>query len=423
MNSLNVCLLLIWAAEPGADLAPPLYQMSPRLAASIRGQSPTPSIPYTPMIPAMPGALPAPGTPVMQGIPVVPGSPTVPATPGGTTGPILSAPLPAPGNAYGAYQPSPAGAYDPFQPNVVPGPMIGGPEPAWLGPQPWQAPLSAAPLSAGPMMFGGYGSQPYRLGWLPRLDVGYIPQEDIKGAASNVEMFELDTELRFNSPMNNGWVLSTAGQFNYRAWNFGGLAGGLLGRANLYRWGFDIQMTTPEVEGWSIQFDFNPSIDTDTEHRLTSDSYNFDSYVAARYRVDPALMFVLGVQYWDRVDDIVLPIGGVVFNPNDLWEFRLLFPNTRITRYLGYFWQGQQWLYMGLDYHVEAYQIDVPGVSPRNRLQYEDWRLSVGLRSNHGSFDKYFEAAWLFKRNFEFEQALGKFNVDDGFLIRGGIRF
>ncbi len=363
----TLCLLLAFAAAPETESGSSLYEFSPKLAASIRGQSP--SGPYPPL-----------------------------------SGPVLGDPVPYAANGYDPFQPQPPMTQDPFY-------NYG--DPALMNPAPMPA----------PMFSGVNGPQPYRFGLIPRVDVGYIPESDIRDVNSGVEMFEFDSELRKNSPFGLGWVCSTAAQFNYRAWTFSGLAASPYGRLNLYRFGLDMQLFTPDVNGWSLQFGFNPSINTDLEHQLTSDAWNFDGNIAARLQYDPIWTFVLGVQYWDRVDDIVLPTGGVIITPNDRWEFRLLFPKGRISYFLGNFWNGSHWLYVSSEYHVEAYQYNNV-FTPRDRVQYEDWRFALGMRSDHGWFDKYIEVAWVTGRNFENQSGFPpKVNVDDQVMVRGGIRF
>lgn len=375
MTPISLCALVLLASEPDSFPAVRVYEFSPQLAAVIRGQTPDPAF-------AQP-------------------------TPAPSMGPTLGAPVPATPDLYNPYQGAPM--EDPF---------LYGPDPVLQGG------CCPNPMGAPPLYAGVNGPQPYRMGWIPRLDIGYLPQSDLNGIPSDIEMFELDTELRYNSPFATGWVMSQAFQFDYRAWNTDTALAGLY-RINMYRFGWDIELAKMKTNGWTIAFDFNPSINGDFEHQLTSEAWNFDARIVGTYQIDPTLMLVLGVQYWDRVDDIVLPYGGVVYTPNDLWEYRLTFPEARISRFLGFFWGGHHWLYGSAGYQVQAYQFDSTpiGGSPRNRLQYEDWRLALGLRSDHVYYDKYIEVAWVLGRSFEFEETFGKLDADDTILIRGGIRF
>lgn len=389
MTPLSLCLLVAWAAEPVQAPAPRLYEFSPRLAAAIRAQSPDPVLPSGT---TLPGVAP-PGTPTP--LSPLPGDPNVPT---------LQPPVPA------------NDGYNPFQPPAVQDPFLFGPDPV----------LSSPDLGP-PLYTGGAGPQPYRYGLIPRVDFGYIPQSEVKDASANIEMFEFNSEIRFTREIAPGWVYSSAPQFDYRAWNTDGTLGDQY-RINLYRFGYDMQLATPRTGGWSFQFTFNPSINTDTEHQLTSSAWNFDGNVMGFYQIDPVWTLVIGAGYWQRVDDIVIPYAGVIITPDDRWELRLLFPKARITYFMGHFWMGKQYLYVSSEYHVESYQIDtynqlLMAGDPRNRVQYEDWRLALGLRSDHGWFDKYIEVAWVLGRNLEFQHDLGKLDVGNNVLVRGGIRF
>jgi hypothetical protein len=379
VNSLSVCLLLLWGADPSTT-GSALYQFSPKLDAAIRAQSPTPV--YDPF----------------------------------ASGPVLEAPVadgfaPAGGDPYSSF------GVDPYSNFGVP-PMS---DPYSMGGDPA---ISGFGAPTGPLFTGVNGPQPFRFGYIPKLEMGYIPETDIDQFPADIEMFELDAELRNNRPFATGWVLSTAPQFDYRAWNFSGDLGSTY-RTNVYRFGYDVNILKIKSSGWTWDFDFNPSINTDTESNLTSDAWNFDARIAATYQIDPRWLLVLGVQYWDRVDDVIIPHAGVVFTPNDVWEFRLTFPKARISRFVGYFWGGHHWLYASHEYNVEAYQVDVTslGSSPSNQLQYEDFRLALGLRSDHINFEKFIEVAYVYDRNFEFLNDIPKFDAGDQVLVRGGIRF
>lgn len=381
MNIIKLCLLLCWAADPADSSTSALYQFSPKLEASIRGQSPYPA--YDPF----------------------------------NSGQNFGTPMPSsdPYNSFGM----PPMQNDPFQQGF-------GPTPEYMpfGGSPFEASPYGYSPNPGPMFAGVNGPQPFRFGYIPKMEMGYIPQSGIREFDGNVEMFELDTELRYNAPFSPGWVYSSAFQFDYRAWNTGGLLSPMY-RTNLYRFGWDMELFKLKSNGWTWEFNFNPSINTDTEHNLTSNAWNFDTRIAATYQLDQVWMLVLGVQYWDRVDDIIIPHAGVVITPNDLWEFRLLFPKARISRFAGYFWGGHHWMYVSSEYNVEAYQIDTTplGGSPRNRVQYRDWRLALGLRSDHVDFEKFIEVAWVLGRDFEFDTDFPKFEARNQVLVRGGIRF
>jgi hypothetical protein len=135
-------------------------------------------------------------------------------------------------------------------------------------------------------------------------------------------------------------------------------------------------------------------------------------------------MFALGTAYWHRVDDIIIPYAGIVWTPNDYWEFRLLFPKSRISYFLGNWWGGSAWVYGGVEYNVEAYQINMH--VPTNldeKIQISDYRAVFGLRSEGGGVTGFVEGGWVFARQVDFAHGTPDFNINTGFIARLGLRF
>ena len=127
--------------------------------------------------------------------------------------------------------------------------------------------------------------------------------------------------------------------------------------------------------------------------------------------------------YWDRVDGMVIPYAGVVWNPNDRWELRLLAPKARVSYFLGNFGDASHWIYATGEYHAESYQIAMPGLGPREQVQMKDYRVGVGLRSDHGWYDKSIEAGYVFNRNVDFKNGTPGFDIKDTFMVRMILRF
>lgn len=138
-------------------------------------------------------------------------------------------------------------------------------------------------------------------------------------------------------------------------------------------------------------------------------------------------MWALGAAYWDRVDGMVIPYAGVVYTPNQYWEFRLLFPKPRVSVFLGAPWGMPTWAYVSGEYHVEAYEVVVRppggGGSQQTRVEFEDWRVLGGLRWEAGWLTTFVEAGWVFGREVDYERVGQDFDVDTGFIARMGFRY
>ncbi|MFO1096416.1 MAG: DUF6268 family outer membrane beta-barrel protein [Planctomycetaceae bacterium] len=300
---------------------------------------------------------------------------------------------------------------------------------ATVTPAPYGAvPYGAAPYAGAnvPQGFYGYGMngpQPYRYGLHERVNVSYLPPV---GATNNshLEMFEVDVEKSYVTPLMGNWVFTTSPQINYRSWSG---PRGLPGPSNLpgsvYRFGLNLQLATPVVNGWSAEFGFNPAVATDFNAPVNGHAVLFDGYAVAFWTWSRQVTWALGALYWDRVDNIILPYAGVVYSPNDLWEFRLVFPQPRVSYFLGTPNGVATWIYAGAEYHVEAYYVDLNFGGVDTRVQYSDWRVYGGIRWEVGQFTSFAEAGAALARKVDYDKVGKDFDPDNGFFGRVGLRW
>jgi hypothetical protein len=278
-----------------------------------------------------------------------------------------------------------------------------------------------APFSSIP---GVNGARPFQCGWARKLNVAFLPKERTTsaggGAVGQFGVFEVNSEFRYTAPLPTGWVFQFAPQFNLRNWD-GPTAPDLPG--DVYRFGLDLVLRSPTVGPFSAELAFNPSLNTDFDRSPGSDAWNWDGRGAIHVEAGPGTHVVLGALFWDRVDDQVLPYGGVVFKtPNDYFEIRALFPQSEVSIFLGTPWGVPQWLYVNGEYHVEAYEIGGGSAGDR-KVQLQDWRVMLGVRSDSGGVQSFLEGGWVFDREVEFGRGGGNFEVSSGFLARFGIKF
>ncbi|MEZ6050193.1 MAG: hypothetical protein R3C02_02220 [Planctomycetaceae bacterium] len=334
----------------------------------------------------------------------------------------------APGTVTQQVQPYPGTTlpptYQPMQPYGVPGattdPWVGG------APAPNAAPYgNGYPNRYG---FGINGVQPYNYGWSARYDVTWMPHEDMSAGSTvggGLGILGVDIEKELVTPIWNNYVFSIAPQFDYRSWNgpiiFGG--GDDLDE-NFYRFGLGLALATPDYGGWNAEVGFNPGYASDLNNNDMSDVWQYDGHAVLFWRMNPTWMWAFGAAYWDRVDDIVIPYAGAVWTPNDTWEFRLLFPESRITMFLGTPAGIPTWFYVRGEYHVESYAAETDGAtSTKLKVQMEDWRAVGGLRFETGAVSTFVEAGWVFERDFKTDIPGLNGNLDSGFIGRVGLRY
>jgi hypothetical protein len=297
------------------------------------------------------------------------------------------------------------------------------------GSPPGAAPFGNPPIQdrfGGPMTITGInGPQPFRYGWQSRLDAGYLPSKDVSRGHGEFGVFELDTEFRNTLPNADGSVFSYAPQLGLRTWDSPFLVGGGRLPNAVYRLGSDFEYSTSAAGPWSYTLGFTPSINTDFETSPDSDAFNLDARALLFYRTNPQWMYVLGVSYLDRVNDYILPNVGAVWTPNDRTEFRLMFPESRISHYIGNYFSDDKWVYASAGFHVESYQIEIdyPGFSREEQIELSDWRAVIGLRSENDYISTFIEGGIVFDREVEFGHGTEDFDIDSGFILRGGLRF
>ena len=282
-----------------------------------------------------------------------------------------------------------------------------------------------APPAALPQGYGVFGPQPQRFGWSPRFDVEWIPSSDTSSPdVGDVEIFGVDANWEYRTPTGTGAVWAVTPQFNYRSVqgpDQGDASRDLPG--SLFRFGLDMALQSTAPGGCTFEFGFTPAIATDLNESLESDSFQFDGRAVAYIPVSPQWQWVVGMTYWDRVDDILLPYGGAIWTPNDLWEFRILFPKSRASVFLGTPNGVPMWLYVDAEYHVESYQVGLPGGLDDAKVQFEDWRVLGGFRWEAGWVTSFIEGGYVFDRNVEYTSPGTGYDIDGQFIGRLGFRF
>ena len=312
--------------------------------------------------------------------------------------------------------------------------------------QPFMQSVTPAPYMTAPppgiSTWGANGPQPYRLGYSLWGDIGWLPNRPVSlPGGGKFEVFEANLGLNHTIPTWWApWLFSLEHQFGYRGWS-GPNSTSTTTRtdlpASVYRLGWDFRFETPlnsQFAPFALTLAFNPSINSDFDQQLTRNAYNFDGRGVLLWQLDPHFQVALGAGFWDRVHDRIIPYAGFVWLPDDRWEFRIMWPQSRIQYYCGNYMGEDVWLYASGEYHVESYQIGsstftppppLPGgtvVSRVDQVELEDYRILIGLRKSNPIVSGFIEGGWVFGRRVD--QRFGPdFSINSGFIGRIGIRF
>lgn len=268
--------------------------------------------------------------------------------------------------------------------------------------------------------YGNQGPQPYRLGWTNYNDIAYQPPARTSGTSGHVSIFEWHSAVRYANLIRPGIVFDSLAWFNADWWS--GPSGVAL-PAQFDQVSLDSQLGFFGEGPWTVQVGFHPQIVGSVDSRLNRNAFNFDGRVVATYKSSNELSFVFGLAYWDRVTGLLVPHAGVIWTPDPRWEFRLLFPQSRISYYLGRWRGGDAWLYGAAGYNVEAWQTDITIPQTNDRMQLSEETLLLGARYDVGRHSFFVEAGGVFNRHVKFAGPTTDFSIGDSPVFRIGYRY
>lgn len=316
-----------------------------------------------------------------------------------------------------------------FSPQFGPDPFVADPYGGAAGPYAPYSPYGqggiANPYAAGQPFrtFGTNGARPYRQGWHPSLDIEWLPSTGISQAGrGDFGQFGVNYDMAYTGPFMPGWMFTWTNQFRMRNWDGpdGVTPGpGLPGKA--FRFGVDFELETPHAGPVSLSLGVTPSINTDFDSSLGDASFQLDGRGLIIMQVDQYWTLVLGAGFWDRVSDRVIPYAGLVYR-DDLWEWRIMYPETTVSVFMGNGPGGAMWMYARAEYVVEAYEVRT--ATGTDEVELEDYRAVLGIRTETGSADWFIEGGWVFNREVDYSRAANpKFNPNTGFIARTGWRY
>jgi len=326
-----------------------------------------------------------------------------------------------------------------FSPPVLPDPFIGqqgygqpgygqqgAPGAPYAPYSPYQAPGAMPPQ--GMYAYGANGAKPYRFGWSNRLDLSYLAAANAKphdgiSPRNDVSIFGVDYDLAYSSPYVAGWIVNWTNQFAYRNWD--GPTTTTIGQSsNYYRFAFDLELETPKAGPFSWSFGITPSLNTDFKANVWDEGFMIDGRGILFMHLDQFWTLGLGLMYWNRVEDLFVPYAGLIYR-DDYWEWQLMFPETRVSVFLGNEAYWSKWLYARGEYHVEAYGVERSAAGGKfdDRMQVRDYRILIGMKMDSGFASWFFEGGWVLGRDVDFRSAAPGYDIDTGFIGQIGFRY
>ncbi len=296
-------------------------------------------------------------------------------------------------------QASPYAPYNPYQTNVPPQGAFG---------------------------YGANPAQPYRFGWQNRIDVSWLPGGKVTsapaGVTGNQAIFGVDYDLAYGAPVLPNWVLNWTNQFAYRNWS--GPEGTLDLPDNVFRFGMDFELETPSNGPFSVSLGVTPSINTDFNSDVWKEGFQLDGRGILFWKLDQYWTLGLGAMYWDRVNDRILPFAGLIYR-DDYWEWQLMYPEAKVSLFLGNEAYWSKWAYVRAEYHVESYGVNrtYAGVAADDQIEVADYRVLGGFKMDTGLYSWFIEGGYVFDRQVEFDSATPGYSLNNGFIGQIGLRY
>jgi hypothetical protein len=129
--------------------------------------------------------------------------------------------------------------------------------------------------------------------------------------------------------------------------------------------------------------------------------------------VRPDLDLVFGIDYLDRADIKMLPVAGVLWNPNPDMRFELVFPRPRAVYRLNDTYR----IYCYGELGGGSWAINRPGLGD-NVATYRDLRVCIGLESVCSHCRSAIEVGYAFDRRLEYTSCVGNMHLDDAVILR-----
>ena len=186
-----------------------------------------------------------------------------------------------------------------------------------------------------------------------------------------------------------------------------------------FRW---MSRLTPR---FGIDLVFTPGVFSDFEQGA-DEAFRITGRGAGMFTWTPNTKIVLGLAYLNRDDVDYLPIGGLIWTPNDDLQIDLLFPQPKIARRI--YWDGafgekvQDWIYIAGEFGTDVWA--VRRASGNNDvLTYRDLRLIIGLeRKCIGCLDWRLELGYVFGREIRYRRS-PDVGVSDTVMLRAGMTY
>ncbi|MBI1248374.1 hypothetical protein GC197_11125 [bacterium] len=162
---------------------------------------------------------------------------------------------------------------------------------------------------------------------------------------------------------------------------------------------------------------------------INSHSLRIQGLGVANVRLTPTMTLKAGAVYIDRLDKKLLPVVGLLWEPDSLTRFDITFPYPRFSKYWTTIGDRKVWWYVGGEYGYGSWTIhryDFGSMSNvSDQIDINDYRVFFGLEATHPNrMRAYAEIGYVWDRHILYRSpTIPDLKVDDTVMIRAGFNF
>ena len=160
------------------------------------------------------------------------------------------------------------------------------------------------------------------------------------------------------------------------------------------------------------------------DFKAKKETFRIPAHLVGIWTSNPRTKILLGVLYLDRTTSYNwLPMGGILWTPNEDLNFELTFPRIRLSQRIK--WWGSvagdsvsDWLYTSFEFGTGSWGYRFDLGSTDTRVEYSDYRWLFGYeRRTLSGLTLALEVGWMFKREIAL-QGYGSFRPNDAFFLQ-----
>ncbi len=187
----------------------------------------------------------------------------------------------------------------------------------------------------------------------------------------------------------------------------------------------DFYWTPHLTERLTVETNFRIGVYSDFES-VGSDAIRPQGYLAGIWQTSPTLALKLGAAYINRVEYELLPVGGVIWTPNQFTHFDITFPNPKLSHY-GWTWGSTDvWWYLAAEYGGGTWEIEQLVNNENTLMDLDDIRAILGFEWTGGYIGAkgFVEVGYVFNRKIVIDSSPRyEQDLDSTFMLRGGLAF